>query len=130
MTSSDRDNPFQSPGDKNDRGVDIERIVSRAKLAWQLPAVGLMLFVLLYFHEALSPFRGAIRLLPSLVFLLGATVTLIAGAIFTVYGIYYAQRLPRVANHALAGITLSFLLLGMVYIGWVLLSRSTVPYRY
>lgn len=118
--NEEKDNPFQSPESLGEYQDSIPQIVQRAKLAWKFPAMGVLCYFLLLLSETMP-------ILPIFLLLMGLAVSLGGGALFSVYGIFHAQRLPQVSNHALAGITANFLLIFLGCAGFFVLAGSAIP---
>ena len=116
MDTNPSNNPFESPTAGSDAGLNNEIVLNRVRMAWLLPAIGLVLLLVLVAMEAFG-----IPTSLSLLLLLGIFLTIIGGLAMTIYGVATLRSTPEVTPHVLAGITTLALLILIFCGGFVLI---------
>lgn len=106
MSSSDDQNPFESPVDAKAEDHRVDSMLWQACLRWQLPLVSLALFFGGGFLAAIG-----LPVVFSIGFALAAMIFLFAGIIMTIYGLCLTNSVRGIEKHVLAGILVNLLVL-------------------
>lgn len=113
METNEDENPYASPSEAITLDVSQETVLRRAKLAWQFPLIGIILFAVFFLSEAWFLFRTSLNML----LLLAFPCCLLAGIGFTGYAVVKAKKYPDTVRQVIAGLVANALMLIFVLVG-------------